>query len=180
MASAIAVAQGGPSETMHALETHRWDHVFFTGGTRVGREVAVAAARHLTPLTLELGGKSSVFVSEDIADDELQVAAKRVWHGRLLNAGQVCISPDYVLVQKTKVDAFVEGIKKANEEFFGEAGEGVVQVGNIVSVAHFERIRNLLARTKGRVVIGGKVLGEKRIAPTVVTDVREDDALMEE
>ena len=178
--AAVAVVQGGADETVHALAL-RWDHIFFTGGTRVGRAVAAAAAVRLTPLTLELGGKSAVVVADDLDDAEIAIAARRVWHGKLMNAGQVCVSPDYVLVTRVKVDKFVEGVVKANMEFFaGNEQDRTDQVGDIVSAAHCRRICDMLSRSKGRVIIGGEVLSEKRIAPTVVTDVGEDDALMEE
>ena len=182
--TAVAVVQGGAAETAHALSARRWDHIFFTGGTRIGRVVAQAAANTLTPVTLELGGKSAVVLAGDVLDDaeEMETVARRVWHGRLHNAGQLCVSPDYVLVPRERMGAFVGALEKVHGEFFAvPEGEGpLVQVGNIINTAHCQRVRDLLLRTKGRIVFGGEKTGEKTIAPAVVADVPEDDSLMEE
>ena len=179
--NAYTLMQGAVPETTHALSL-RWDHVVYTGSTSIGRVVAAACARHLMPTTLELGGKCGVVVAEDVcADpDALAIAARRIWHGRLQSAGQICVSPDYVLVPRAHADAFGAAVRSAHEAFFAEQQDGVVQVANIINAAHCTRMRNLLTRTKGRVLFGGDVSGKRYIAPALVADVPEDDSLMEE
>ncbi|PIL27803.1 hypothetical protein GSI_10957 [Ganoderma sinense ZZ0214-1] len=182
--AAYAVVKGAVPETTHALAL-RWAHIFYTGNSRVGRIVATAAGRHLTPVTLELGGKSPVVLAEDIGEAEMDVVARRVWFGKMQNAGQLCIAPDYAVVPRAKVDRFVEGLKKAHGEFFpdGEKGHpltGEIPLSNIINPTHHARLVDLLRRTKGRVVFGGEIREDKSIGPTILTDVPVDDVLMEE
>ncbi|KAI8986613.1 aldehyde dehydrogenase [Trametes punicea] len=177
--SAYVVVKGGVPETTHALDL-RWDHIFYTGNTRVGRIVASAAGRHLTPVTLELGGKSPVVIADDC---DLDIAARRVLFGKTQNAGQLCVAPDYVLVPRAKVDAFVERLKKAHDEFWPEGDHpltGKNPISNIINPRHHARLVDLLNRTKGKIVLGGEVHKDKSISPTVLTDVPEDDVLMDE
>ncbi|KAI0371385.1 aldehyde dehydrogenase [Pilatotrama ljubarskyi] len=177
--AAYAVVKGGVPETTHVLEL-RWDHILYTGNGCVGRIVATAAAKHLTPVTLELGGKSGVVIADDC---DLDLAARRILHGKIQNAGQLCVSPDYALVPRHRVDAFVESLKKAHDEFW-PAGEhpltGSKPISNIVNPRHHARLVDLLQRTKGKVVLGGEVHHDKSISPTVFKDVPEDDVLMDE
>ncbi|TFK83169.1 aldehyde dehydrogenase [Polyporus arcularius HHB13444] len=175
-----AVIKGGVPETTHALAL-RWDHIFYTGNSRVGRIVATAAGKNLTPLTLELGGKSAAVVADDC--DDLDVVAKRILYGKLQNGGQLCVAPDYALVPKAKVDAFVESLKKAHEEFFPEGDHpltGPRPISDIVHPTHHAHLVDLLHRTKGKVVFGGQIHKDKSIAPTILTDVPVDDVLMGE
>lgn len=176
--AAYVVVNGSVNETT-ALLNLRWDHIFFTGGTKIGKIVAAAAAKFVTPLTLELGGKSPVIV-DPICDIEL--AAKRVLFGKIQNAGQLCVSPDYVLVPKSVAKEFKEALKKAYEQFWpsGNPLDTEYKWGKIVSVTHYKRITALLERTKGRVILGGRTEGDRRIAPTVIEGVGIDDSLMEE
>ncbi|KAM5541774.1 hypothetical protein V8D89_004503 [Ganoderma adspersum] len=182
--AAYAVVKGAVPETTHALSL-RWAHIFYTGNSRVGRVVASAAGRHLTPVTLELGGKSPVVVAEDIGEQEMDVVARRVWYGKVQNAGQLCIAPDYAVVPRAKVGRFVEGLKKAHKEFFPDAERdhpltGEIPLSNIVNPTHHARLVDILRRTKGKVVFGGEIREDKSIAPTILTDVPVDDILMEE
>ncbi|KAI0634741.1 aldehyde dehydrogenase [Trametes polyzona] len=177
--AAYAVIKGAVPETTHALGL-RWAHILYTGNSRVGRVVAAAAARHLTPVTLELGGKSAAVVADDA---DLDLAARRILHGKIQNAGQLCVAPDYALVRRDRVGKFVESLKRAHEQFW-PGGEnpltGSAPISNIVNARHHARLVDLLRRTKGKVVLGGEVHEDKSIAPTVIADVPEDDVLMDE
>ena len=182
--AAYAVVKGAVPETTHALSL-RWAHIFYTGNSRVGRVVASAAGRHLTPVTLELGGKSPVVLAPDIGEGEMDVVARRVWNGKVQNAGQLCIAPDYALVPREKVARFVEGLKKAHKEFFPDKVKdhpltGEIPLSNIVNPTHHARLLDILKRSKGKVVFGGETRGDRSIAPTILTDVPVDDVLMEE
>ncbi|KAI0674632.1 aldehyde dehydrogenase [Trametes maxima] len=179
--AAYAVVKGAVPETTHVLSL-RWAHILYTGNSTVGRIVASAAAKHLTPVTLELGGKSAVVIADDPCLD-LDVAARRILHGKTQNAGQLCVSPDYALVPRGRVDAFVQSLKKAHAQFWPEGDDplrGSRPVSRIVNAQHHARLVGLLERTKGTVVIGGEVDGDRSIVPTVLTDVPADDALMNE
>ncbi|KAI5889270.1 aldehyde dehydrogenase [Schizophyllum commune H4-8] len=184
---AYAVVNGGVEETGRLLEM-KFDHIFFTGSTHVGRIVAAAAAKQLTTVTLELGGKSPVFV--DAAHTDLDIAARRILWGRQVCAGQVCVSPDYVLVPRAYQDAFVAAVRRAYEEFWPKGDSGVKQagtdactardgVGSTLSGIHqsaINRISALVRETKGAVVEGDVAAGAT--APTIVRDVGLGDALM--
>lgn len=172
-----AVVNGAVKETTALLDL-RWDHIFFTGGTKIGKIVAAAAAKYVTPLTLELGGKSPVIV--DTACD-IQLAAKRVLYGKAQNSGQLCVSPDYILVPKAIVKEFNEAVKKTYEEFWPKTPfHPEAQWGKIVNPLHYSRVMTLIGRTKGEIIAGGEVDGVRRIATTVVANVQQADALMEE
>ncbi|KIK94969.1 hypothetical protein PAXRUDRAFT_33229 [Paxillus rubicundulus Ve08.2h10] len=178
--SAYRVVNGAASEATKLLEL-QWDHIFYTGNGKVARIVAAAAAKHLTPLTLELGGKSPVIV--DSAYD-MDIAAKRILWGKCTNAGQICVSPDYVLVPREKQDELVEGFEKAYQAFFPNGALDDSHYGSIVNEMHFNRLSSLLDRTKGekvtRVMEGRKDVTRKRFEPTVVKDVKGGDSLLEE
>ena len=175
---AIAVVEGDV-EVATGLLDERFDHVFYTGSTEVGRIVYQAAARHLTPVTLELGGKSPVFV-DDSAD--VEVAGRRLAWGKWLNAGQTCIAPDYVLVTETNRDALVEAIDTALRQFAGNRGtKDNDDFGSIVSERHTRRLEGLLTDHGGTVAVGGGVDVESRhVDPTVVVDPDPDAAIMKE
>ena len=175
--AAYTIVNGAVKETT-ALLGLRWDHIFFTGGTKIGQIVATAAAKFVTPLTLELGGKSPVIVD---SNSDVELAAKRVLWGKVQNNGQLCVSPDYVLVPKSIAKEFQEGVKKAYKQFFpnGKPLEPGSQWGKIVNNIHHGRVKDLLERTSGDVFLGGDIEGDRRIALTVVRGVNEADSLME-
>jgi aldehyde dehydrogenase (NAD+) len=136
----VSVVNGG-ADVAEALLRERFDKIFFTGSTRVGRAVMAAAAKHLTPVTLELGGKCPVIVCADAA---IELAAKRIAWGKFMNAGQTCVAPDFVLVQRGVRDAFVAALKKSLREFYGEDASRSADYGRIVNARHFERLVNYL------------------------------------
>lgn len=145
---------------------------------RVGRIIATAAAKFLTPLTLELGGQSPVVID---ATADLKLAAKRVLYGKSLNAGQLCVSPNHVFVLRSKQDEFVEALKESYREFWPKGPlDQESTFGRIVSPSHFSRVQSYLKNSKGSVVLGGKTEGERGMETTVVKDVKYDDSLLEE
>jgi len=173
--SAIALVEGGVPETT-ALLAERFDHIFYTGNGTVGRVVMRAAAEHLTPVTLELGGKSPTIVHSSA---DLDVAARRIAWGKWLNAGQTCVAPDYVLVERSIETDFVEKLRHAITDFYGSEPRTSGSYGRIVSERHFDRLRGLMAG--GRVIVGGDVDRDDRyIAPTVIADVDLSSNLMNE
>jgi aldehyde dehydrogenase (NAD+) len=174
---AVRFVLGGPEAAQELLE-QRWDHIFFTGGARVGRLVMAAAAQQLTPVTLELGGKNPAIVDPSA---DLGEAAKRIAWGKFLNAGQTCVAPDFVAVDRRAEGPLTEGLARQAERFFGEQPLHSPDFGRIVNNAHMQRLTGLLAATKGRVVAGGTAVPEQRyLAPTVVAGVGWDDPLMQE
>ena len=173
---AVQVVEGGPEVATELLE-QRWDHIFFTGSTRIGRVVAEAAAKHLTPVTLELGGKSPAIVHKSA---NLEVAARRIAWGKFLNAGQTCIAPDYVLVDESVQDELVDHIRTAVADFYGEVPKTSEDYARIVNARHFDRLSGLLA-DGGTPAVGGQTDADERyIAPTVLVDVPDDATIMEE
>ncbi|KAJ7114602.1 Aldehyde/histidinol dehydrogenase [Mycena crocata] len=173
------IVNGGVAETTALLDL-KWDHIFFTGSGAVGRIVAAAAVKHVTPLTLELGSKSPVFI--DAGNTDLEIAAKRILWGKQQNAGQLCVSPDYILVPRAYQDATVEAFKKAYRTLWPHpkgALDPLSEMSVMLNPSHHERIMKLLSRTKGNLVHGGNTEGTKRIEPALVANVGLDDALME-
>ncbi|XP_035985342.1 aldehyde dehydrogenase family 3 member B1 isoform X2 [Fundulus heteroclitus] len=171
------VVRGG-SEQTKALLQNRFDHIFYTGSQVVARSVVQAASVHLTPVTLELGGKCPCFIYGRI---NIQAAAHRLAWAKFFNAGQSCVAPDYVLCTEATQKALVPALSTVLEEFYGKEPQKSPDLARIVSDRHFARLKKLLERTKGKVVIGGQSdQDSKYIAPTVVVDVGEDDALMSE
>lgn len=171
----FGLVTGGPDETGELLR-ERFDHIFFTGNPAVGRVVMRAAAEHLTPVTLELGGKSPAFVD---ATCDLTVAARRIAWGKFLNAGQTCVAPDHVLVTPEARDQLVENLGKAITEFYGKDPSRSGDFGRIITQRHFDRIAGML--DQGTIVHGGRTDRDDRyIAPTVITDPDPDSALMTE
>ncbi|KAA0234065.1 MAG: Aldehyde dehydrogenase [Acidimicrobiales bacterium] len=175
---AVAVIEGGVPETSALLE-QRFDHVFFTGSTRVGQVVMEAAAKHLTPVTLELGGKSPTIVA---ADADLAVAARRITWGKYLNAGQTCIAPDYVLAEASIRDELVERMVDVLGEFYGPDPRSSASYGRIVNQSHFDRLVGLLGGDgAGEIVCGGEHDREQRfIAPTIVIDPSPSAPVMQD
>ncbi|KAI0709501.1 aldehyde dehydrogenase [Earliella scabrosa] len=171
------VVNGDVSVATRALEL-KWDHILYTGHVRVGRIIAMAAAKYLTPVTLELGGKNPVVV-DPRADQTL--AARRVLWGRMSNAGQLCISPEYVLVTAENRDAFIEALKEVHHTFYPEGPRNSASYGRLRSAVAAQRIKDMLESTQGTIVIGGECDVENRyVAPTVVVDVPDDDRLVTE
>ncbi len=174
---ALAVVQGGPPVAEQLL-AQRWDHVFFTGGGRVGRLVMRAAAEHLTPVTLELGGKNPAIVDRSA---DVPAAARRLAWGKFLNGGQTCVGPDYLVVHAERADELVEALKAQVARFFGPDPSASADFARIVNDAHFDRLASLLARTRGRTAFGGQIDAQRRyVAPTLVEAIGWDDPLMEE
>jgi len=172
---AIAIVTGG-AEASTALLAERFDHIFFTGGGRVGRVVMEAAAKNLTPVTLELGGKSPCVVA---ADADLKIAAERIVWGKFLNAGQTCVAPDYVLVERGRRDDLIGALRATIARFFGSDPKASPDFARIVTEKHVDRLAGYL--DGGRIVVGGDVDRAARyIAPTVLADVRDDAPVMRE
>ncbi len=170
---AVAVVTGGPEETQELL-AQGLDHAFFTGSPEVGALIMAAAAPTLTPVTLELGGKSPVIVT---ADADIAVAAKRIAWTKLMNSGQTCVAPDYVLVEEPVRDTLVAGIAEATRALRGGAEDGL----RIVNARQTTRIAGLLDDHGGRIAYGGAVDVEALTGqPTIVVDPRPDSPLMQE
>jgi aldehyde dehydrogenase (NAD+) len=171
----IKVVEGSVPETTALLELP-WDHILYTGGGNVGRIVMAAAAKHLTPVTLELGGKSPCVV---MPDADLETTARRIVWGKFTNAGQTCIAPDYVLVDTDTENKLIPLLQKAITDMFGENPEASDSYGRIVSDRHFERLAGFIS--SGEVEIGGQTNTETRyVAPTVLTGVSADSRVMQE
>lgn len=171
----VAVVEGGIPEST-ALLRERWDYVFFTGSTHVGRIVYQAAAKHLTPVTLELGGKSPCIVDKNI---NLENTARRIAWGKLMNLGQTCIAPDYLLVHKDIKGELVEKIKEKINQFYGENPQESEDYGRIINEKNFDRLSSMIDADK--VIFGGKM--DKKdlyISPTIMDNVTLDDAIMQE
>ncbi|MEU0075457.1 aldehyde dehydrogenase family protein [Streptomyces sp. NPDC006332] len=172
---AVAVVEGGIPETT-ALLAERFDHIFYTGNGTVGRVVMRAAAEHLTPVALELGGKSPAFVDRDT---DLDVVADRLARGKFLNAGQTCVAPDYVLTDPQTAAALEPALVRAVESLYGTDPAASGEYGRIVNERHFDRLTGLL--DSGRVVVGGDSdRTAKYIAPTVLADVDPKSPVMGE
>lgn len=171
----VAVIEGGRAENSALLE-ERFDYIFFTGGVKVGKFVMEKAAANLTPVTLELGGKSPCIVDKTA---NLKLAATRIAFGKYLNCGQTCVAPDYLLIEKSVKQEFLEHFKYAVTEMYGEDALENPDYGKIINRKHFDRLKSLLLPEK--IVYGGKEKPETlQIAPTVMDDVAETDAIMQE
>ncbi|KAG6815270.1 hypothetical protein H0H93_010376, partial [Arthromyces matolae] len=132
---------------------------------------------HLTPLTLELGGKSPVIVDGTF---DITIAAKRILWGKINNAGQICVTPDFVLVLRDKQEELCQALKEAYESFYPDGALNSTSIGRIVTEAHHKRLTGLLERTKGEIVFGGRINDKKGFEPTIVKNVPGDDSLLEE
>ncbi|MCA9531721.1 MAG: aldehyde dehydrogenase family protein [Myxococcales bacterium] len=171
----VKVVEGGVRETTVLLE-QRFDHIFYTGNGKVGRIVMRAAAEHLTPVTLELGGKSPCIVDESA---DLDAAARRIAWAKFLNAGQTCVAPDYVLVTDAAHDALVHRVSAAIRSMYGDDPQQSPDYPRIVNERHLDRLAGLLG--EGTLVCGGEVdRGDRYIAPTVLKDVPRDAAIMQD
>ena len=169
----VAVVEGGRAENADLLE-QKFDYIFFTGGTQVGRLVLEKAAKHFTPVTLELGGKSPCIVDESA---DLKVAARRIAFGKYLNCGQTCVAPDYLLIQESVKDKFLELFYAAVREMYGETPLENPNYGRIVNEKHFDRLSGIL--DSETILFGGERDRETlRIAPAVVGPVAPEGAAM--
>ena len=166
----------GSTEVTNQLLENKFDHIFFTGSPNVGRIIMAAAAKHLTPVTLELGGKSPTIVNKDCKLDQ---TVKRILSGRFLNAGQTCIAPDHVYVHRDIKEAFLEKAKEVILEWYGSDSIKSKDFSRMINVRHFKRVRGLIPKEK--VVVGGQTdESEKFIAPTLLRDITHSDDIMQE
>ncbi|HVP80990.1 MAG TPA: aldehyde dehydrogenase [Thermodesulfobacteriota bacterium] len=171
----ITVAEGGV-DVSQALLQEKFDHIFFTGSTDVGKRVMRAASEHLTPVTLELGGKSPSVVWKDA---NIEVASRRILWGKFLNAGQTCVAPDYLLVHQDISQRFVEALIDGLRKFYGPSPQQSKDYGRIVNERHFERLRKYLE--DGTVLFGGE--HDKKdlyIAPTLLSNIKESSTVMQD
>ncbi|KAK2068557.1 hypothetical protein P8C59_003190 [Phyllachora maydis] len=176
--AAFAVVNGAVAETT-ALLGHKWDKIFFTGSAAVGTIVARKAAETLTPVCLELGGRNPAFVTRNA---HLALAARRLLWGKTLNAGQVCMSANYILVDRAVVDSFIHFLHAAYRDMFPHGAKASPDLVRIVNARHFARIKKILDTTRGRIVLGGQVdEADLFIEPTaVLVDSPDDPAMAEE
>ena len=166
---------GGREENAFLLE-QKFDYIFFTGSKNVGRLVLEKAARHLTPVTLELGGKSPCIVDETA---DLPLAAKRIVFGKYLNCGQTCVAPDYILCHSSVKAEFLTHLKAEIRRQYGEDYRGNTSYGKIISRKHFDRVCGLIDQSK--VILGGDSDPEgRKIQPTVMDNITWDDQVMQE
>jgi aldehyde dehydrogenase (NAD+) len=179
---AVAIVEGD-APVVTALLRQRWDHIFYTGNGRVGRIVMEAASHHLTPVTLELGGKSPAIVDRGA---NLEVAARRIVWGKFVNAGQTCIAPDHVLVDRSVEAPLVEAMGRAIRAFYGDDPARSPDFARIVNERHFDRLLGLLDHGfggggEGRIAFGGRADRATRyIEPTLLTGVSWSDPVMAE
>ena len=172
---AIAIVEGAVPETTQLL-AEKFDHIFYTGNGTVGRIVMRAAAENLTPVTLELGGKSPTIVDKSA---NLAIAGRRIAWAKYVNAGQTCVAPDYVLAHDSIADKLVEEIRKSIKNFYGDDPRQSSDFARISSPRHFSRLEAMLA--SGNIAIGGQTDEQDRyISPTVLVDVKASDAVMQE
>ena len=170
----IKVVEGGHQANSELLEL-RWDHIFFTGSPNVGKVVMEAASRHLTPVTLELGGKSPVIIDGSM---DMALAARRLAWGKFLNAGQTCVAPDYLLIDERCKEEFKKEFEKATRKMYPGLLESP-DLGRIINEKHFNRLKGLLEGQ--RVVFGGQCDDKSlRIAPTLLDDTDPDSPIMQE
>ncbi|WP_145377931.1 aldehyde dehydrogenase [Staphylococcus epidermidis] len=173
----VSVVEGGIEETQTLLSLP-FDYIFFTGSEKVGKIVYEAAARKLIPVTLELGGKSPVIV-DDTAN--IKVASERISFGKFTNAGQTCVAPNYILVQRKVKNDLIKALKKTITEFYGENIEKSADFGRIVNQKHFNRLNDLIQIHKDNVVFGGNSSKEDLyIEPTLLDNITNDNKIMKE
>ena len=168
----------GEKETTSALINSAFDYIFFTGSVQIGRIVMRAAAENLLPITLELGGKSPVIVDKTA---NLEIAAKRILWGKLVNSGQTCIAPDYIFVHKDIKENFIEKLKSTAISFYGEDASKSIDYGRIVSNSQFERLASIIEKDKNKIIYGGNSnAGTLYIEPTIIDNVDFQDAVMQD
>lgn len=171
----IAVVEGD-KEVNQALLKEKFDYIFFTGSPRVGQIVMESASKNLTPVTLELGGKSPCIVCDDA---DISIAAKRIAWGKLINSGQTCIAPDYLIVHKSRKEELIEKIVENIETFYGKNAIESEDYGKIINEGHFRRLINYLDNKE--IIYGGKYNeGKLSISPTLINQMSLEDELMSE
>jgi len=171
----ISVATAGPDE-MPALLNEKFDYIFFTGGTHIGKIVMQAAAKNLTPVTLELGGKSPCIVDDTV---DLDYAARKIIFGKFMNSGQVCLSPDYLYVKQSCKNSLMEKLKKTLTDFYGKDPETSESYCRIINEKHFKRLLSLMKN--GNIITGGNYNESTLyIAPTLIDNISWDDPIMQE
>ena len=173
----ISVVEGsGSSVVTPLIENYRFDHIFFTGSMNVGKKILELSAKHLTPVTLELGGKSPTIVHED---GDIDLAAKRITWAKFYNAGQTCVAPDYLLVHESKKETLIEKIKSYIEKYYGNNPQDSKNLGRIINEKRFDRLISLLDNTN--ILVGGDYNRETRfISPTLVDEVNINHPIMQE
>lgn len=172
----VKVVLGGVPETTELLR-QKFDLIFYTGSTRVGQIVYEAATKNLTPVVLELGGKSPVYIDETA---NLEIAAKRIIWGKFMNFGQTCIAPDYILCTKSIEQKFLTITRQVLADWYGSDPKKSADLGRIISANHFKRLEGLL-RSSGKIAIGGRTdENDLYIEPTILTDVKASDPIMQE
>lgn len=169
----VSVIQGGRAENQALLE-EKFDYIFFTGGTVVGRQVLEKAAVHLTPVTLEMGGKSPCIID---ATANIKVAAKRLAFGKFLNAGQTCVAPDYLFVHRDVKEALAAELEKNVEEFFGGDPLACPEYPKIINEKHYQRIQGLM---EGEHALFGGQVRDGRISPTLLDGIDGESPIMQE
>ncbi|KAF9354891.1 Aldehyde dehydrogenase [Mortierella sp. AD094] len=171
------IVNGGALETTTLLDL-KFDHIFYTGSGNIGKIIMTAAAKQLTPVTLELGGKSPAFVAKD---GNINTVARRLVIGKFFNCGQSCIAPDYLIVERGIEHELVKEMKKTLLEFYGAAPQTSPSYSRIINKSHFHRIVQSLKNTQGEVIVGGDSQeGDLYIAPTLVLNVSPNDSLMQD
>ncbi len=166
----------GSTEVTDVLMEEQYDHIFFTGSPRVGRIILAKAAKYLTPVTLELGGKSPTIVHSDA---KLDIAVKRILAGKMMNAGQTCVAPDHVFVHASIKEAFEKKVVETLKAFYGDNPQKSPDFGRMINERHFDRVKALIDPSK--VLAGGQCDKQDRyIAPTVLRNVKIDDPVMQE
>jgi aldehyde dehydrogenase (NAD+) len=173
----VRAVEGGVEETTLLLE-QRFDLIFYTGNSAVGRIVARAAAEHLTPTVLELGGKSPVFVDSSV---DLAVAARRIVWGKFANTGQTCVAPDYLLAEPATIERLLPHLRGAVHELYGSAPRRSTDYGRMINARHFDRVLALIDDDKA--VLGGTAgadRADRYLPPTIMTGVGWDDPVMGE
>lgn len=173
----VAVIEG-EAETTKQLTALPFDYIFFTGSENVGRSVYQAASNNLTPVTLELGGKSPVIVDESA---NIKVTSERICFGKFTNAGQTCIAPDYLLVKKSIKDDLISALKATISEFYGKDVQRSEDFGRIVNERHFSRLTKLLTEQQQNIIFGGATNKDTLyVAPTIIDNVDLDSEIMQE
>ncbi|ROW10050.1 hypothetical protein VPNG_06519 [Cytospora leucostoma] len=176
--AAYRVVNGPVPETSLLLE-QKWDKIFYTGGAQVARIISKKAAENLTPVTLELGGRNPAFVTRNA---DLKLAAKRLLWGKTINAGQVCISHNYILVEREVLDQFIKHLNDAYKHWFPNGAKASPDYARVVNERHFLRIKKMVDDTKGKIVLGGEPTDQSElfISPTAVLVDSTDDSMVRE
>ena len=173
--SAYAIVQGAIPETTALLE-QKWDKIFYTGGASVAKIISKKAAETLTPVTLELGGKNPAIVTKNA---DMRLAARRLLWGKTVNAGQVCVSQNYILIDQSVLPAFLAEMKKAMAEFYTQGSKASNDYGRVVNTRKFQRLKKMIDSSSGRILLGGGMdEADLFIEPTVIQVDSHTDSLL--